>query len=231
MTARKAKAKTKAKTKSAKRDDAALKTAVLMAALDHAPFDGFTPAVLERAGEEAGADEAARARLFPDGALSLVEAFSEWADGEMEKTLAAANLSKKKIRERIAAAVLARIEALAAHKEAARRAGAFLTLPPHAPLGMKLLYRTVDSMWRAAGDTSTDFNFYTKRAILAGVYSSTLIRWFNDDSADQAATHDFLARRIDDVMRFEKFKADVKARAKDWPTLADILNGSTRARR
>lgn len=229
MTARKAKPKTKAK--SAKGGDATLKEAVLMAALEHAPFDGFTAAVLARAGKEAGADEAVLARLFPDGALSLVEAFSEWADGEMEKTLAAANLSKKKIRERIAAAVLARIEALSAHKEAARRAGAFLTLPPHAALGMKLLYRTVDRMWRAAGDTSTDFNFYTKRAILAGVYSTTLMRWFNDGSADRAATHEFLARRIDDVMRFEKLKADVKERAKDWPTLGDLLGGSARARR
>ncbi len=91
-----------------------------------------------------------------------------------------------KIRERISAAVLARLEVLAPHKEAARRAGAFLTLPPHAPLGMTLLYRTVDAMWRAAGDTSTDFNFYTKRAILAGVYSATLMRWFNDDSEDEA---------------------------------------------
>ena len=226
MTARKTKAKAKAKPK----DDAGLKRAVLIAALEAAPFDGFTDAVLKRAGEEAGADEAALARLFPDGALGLVEAFSSWADGEMETLLAKADLSKKRIRERISAAVLARLEVLAPHKEAARRAGAFLTLPPHAPLGMKLLYRTVDAMWRAAGDTATDFNFYTKRAILAGVYSSTLVRWFNDDSEDEAATHAFLAKRIDEVMRFEKFKAEMRKRTKDWPGLADILSGSPRRR-
>ena len=85
--------------------------------------------------------------------------------------------------------------------------GAFLTLPPHATMGAKLLYRSVDRMWRAVGDTSTDFNFYTKRAILAGVYWATLMRWFTDQSEDEAETKAFLDARIENVMQFEKFKA------------------------
>jgi len=104
-----------------------------------------------------------------------------------------------------------------------RRAGAFLTLPPHAATGAKLLYRSVDRMWRAVGDTSTDFNFYTKRAILAGVYSATLMRWFTDQSEDEAETKAFLDARIENVMQFEKFKAQVKERTKDLPSLSDIL--------
>ena len=118
---------------------------------------------------------------------------------------------------------MARIHAVREHKEAARRAAAFLTLPPHAALGARLVYRTVDRMWRAAGDTSTDFNFYTKRAILAGVYSSTLMRWFTDESEDEAETKSFLDARIENVMQFEKFKAQVKERTKDWPSLSDFL--------
>lgn len=226
MTARKAKAKTRTKKKAAPKSDAALKQAVLMAALEAVPFDGFTDRVLARAGEDVDADEIALARLFPQGGLSLISAFSEWADSEMDAKLAEADLPAKKIRDRIKTAVLARLDVLRPHKDAARRAAAFLTLPPHAPLAMSLLYRTVDWMWRAAGDTSTDFNFYTKRTILAGVYSATLMRWFTDDSEDEAATHAFLAKRIDNVMRFEKFKADVKTRAKDWPSLSEILGAS-----
>jgi ubiquinone biosynthesis protein COQ9 len=134
-------------------------------------------------------------------------------------------LGKMKIRERIAAAVKTRLAILRPHKEAARRAAAFLTLPPNAPRAATLLYRTVDLMWRAAGDTSTDFNFYTKRAILAGVYSATLLRWFTDDSKDESATEEFLAHRIDGVMRFEKLKAQVRERAKHLPSLSDILRG------
>lgn len=221
-----------AKRKTAKTaDDAALKEAVVKAALAHIPFDGFTDAMLARAGKEAGADKSSLARLFPEGPLSLVEAYSDGVDAEMDARLSAAKLSTRKIRDRIRLAIRTRLDVLAPHKEAARRAAAFLTLPPHAALGMKLLYRTVDRMWRAAGDTSTDFNFYTKRAILAGVYSATLMRWFTDESEDESDTNAFLANRIEDVMRFEKFKAEMKKRAKHWPSLGDILGGSARARR
>jgi ubiquinone biosynthesis protein COQ9 len=216
MTARKTKAKSGA-------PHDMLKGAVLNAALAHAPFDGFTDKTLQRAAKEAGADAAALALLFPDGALSLVEAFSEWADGEMGKKLAKSKLSGMKIRERIKTAVAMRLAVLKPHKEAARRAAAFLTLPPHAAMGMKLLYRTVDAMWRAAGDTSTDFNFYTKRAILAGVFSSTLMRWFTDESEDEHLTSEFLDRRIEDVMRFEKFKAQLRESAKGLPSLSEIF--------
>jgi ubiquinone biosynthesis protein COQ9 len=204
-------------------DDVSLKAAVLAAALKHAPFDGFTDKALESAGKEAGADKVALARLFPEGPLSLVAAFSESADDAMEAALAKQKLGTMKIRDRIKAAVWARIEPLRDHKEAARRAGAFLTLPPHAATGVKLLYRTVDHMWRAVGDTSTDFNFYTKRAILSGVYSATLMRWFTDQSEDEAETHAFLDARIENVMQFEKFKAQMKERAKGLPSLSDIL--------
>jgi ubiquinone biosynthesis protein COQ9 len=211
-------------------DDAALKAAVVDAALAQIPFDGFTDTVLNDAAAKAGVDSRAIPRLFPDGPLSLVEAMSEASDRDMETRLAKAKLGSMKIRERIAAAVKTRLDILRPHKEAARRAAAFLTLPPHAAKGVTLLYRTVDAMWRAAGDTSTDFNFYTKRAILAGVYSATLMRWFTDDSADEAETNAFLARRIDDVMRFEKLKAQIRERAKHLPSLSDILRGPSARR-
>jgi ubiquinone biosynthesis protein COQ9 len=210
-------ARAKKPAKSVSRDD------VLKAALKHVPFDGFTESVLERAGKEAGVSKDDLARLFPEGVLDLVEAFSDWADDEMEAALSKKKLAGMKIRDRIKTAVWARIDALRNDKEAARRAGAFLTLPPHAATGAKLLYRTVDRMWRAVGDTSTDFNFYTKRAILAGVYSSTLMRWFTDQSDDEAETKAFLDARIENVMQFEKFKAQVKERTKDWPSLSDML--------
>ena len=214
------------------RDDAALKQAIGQAALPLIERNGLTESMLKQAADKAGMDRAALARLFPKGPLDLVEAISEFHDDEMEKRLAKAKLSTLKIRERTKRAVMARLEILRPHKEAARRAAAFLTLPPHAATGAKLLYRTVDRMWRAAGDTSTDFNFYTKRAILAGVYSSTLLRWFADDSEEEADTSAFLDARIDNVMQFEKFKADWRERAKDWPSLSEILSrfGSSHSR-
>jgi len=191
------------------RDDEALKRAVVEAALVHAAFDGFTDRVLARAASECDLDKAATARLFPDNAQSLVETYSLLADADMEKQLARVHLPAMKVRDRIATAVKTRLAVLKPNKEAARRAAAFLSLPPNLALATNLLYRTVDSMWRAAGDTSTDFSFYTKRGILAGVYSTTLVRWFNDQSGDEHETSDFLAARIENVMQFEKLKAQV----------------------
>ena len=205
-----------------------MREAVLAASLPHAAFDGFTDSLLQKAGAEAGVSKADLARLFENGPVSLIEFYSGWADAEMEKRLAAADLKTMKIRERIAAAVKTRLAVLKPHKEAARRAAALLSLPMHAALGAKLLYRTVDAMWRAASDTSTDFNFYTKRGILAGVYGSTAMRWFNDTSEDEKPTEDFLAARIENVMQFEKFKAKAKDALSNFPMFADWAKPKTK---
>jgi ubiquinone biosynthesis protein COQ9 len=205
--------------KSPTRSDEEMRQAVLAAALPHAAFDGFTDSLLQKAGAEAGVADVAR--LFENGPVSLIEFYSGWADAQMEKRLAAADLKALKIRERIATAVKTRLAVLKPHKEAARRAAAMLSLPMHAALGARLLYRTVDAMWRAVGDTSTDFNFYTKRGILAGVYGSTAMRWFNDTSEDEKPTEEFLAARIENVMQFEKFKAKAKEALSNFPMFAD----------
>jgi len=214
-----------ARRKSPKPDPAALRQAVLDAALVHAAEDGFSERTLTRAATDAGVDCEVVLHLFPDGPASLVAFLSEQTDADMEKRLAAQELAGMKVRERITTAVLTRLEILKPHKEAARRAAAFLMMPANAALGMKLVYQTVDAMWRAAGDTSTDFNFYTKRAILAGVYTTTLMRWFTDKTTDEAETRTFLDARIGNVMQFEKFKAEMKERTKDMPSFADVLKG------
>jgi ubiquinone biosynthesis protein COQ9 len=169
-------------------------------------------------------------RLFPNKVESLVEFWSEQNDQAMQRLLAKENLPAMKVRERIAAAVLTRLEIMKPHKEASRRAAAYLMMPVHAGLAARLLYRTVDAMWRAVGDASTDFNFYTKRGILAGVYSATLVRWFNDSGEDESATREFLSGRIENVMQFERFKAEVKERTKDLPTFADVVKAFSEKR-
>lgn len=204
-----------------KRSDREMREAVLATALAHAAFDGFTDSMLHKSGAEAGVAKSELGRLFENGVISLIEFYSTHADAQMETRLAGMDLKAMKIRERIATAVKTRLAILKPHKEAARRAAALLSLPMHAALGAKLMYRTVDAMWRAAGDTSTDFNFYTKRGILAGVYGSTAMRWFNDTSADEKPTEEFLAARIDNVMQFEKFKAKAKEALSNFPAFAD----------
>jgi ubiquinone biosynthesis protein COQ9 len=169
------------------------------------------------------------ARLFPNGVADLVTLYSETIDQSMEERLAASHVTEARIRDRIRQAIQTRLSLLRPHKEAARRAAAFLSLPPNAPLAAKLLWQSADRMWRGIGDTATDFNFYTKRTILIGVYSATLVRWFNDQSEDEADTNAFLDRRIEDVMRFEKFKARLKEEASRLPSLGEILGGFNRS--
>jgi ubiquinone biosynthesis protein COQ9 len=215
---RKAKPDVEAKTEV--KGDETLKVALLDAALPQAAFDGFTDRMLEAAGKEAGIGKTELARLFPEGPAGLIAFYSAQVDREMEERLAAMDLPAMKVRARIATAVKTRLAILKRHKEAARRAAALLSLPLHAPLAAKLLYRTVDAMWRAAGDTATDFNFYSKRGILAGVYGATLVRWFADASEDEAPTNEFLAARIENVMQFEKFKAKAREALSNFSAFA-----------
>lgn len=140
----------------------------------------------------------------------LVEDWSSAVDAEMMARLAALDLKSLPVRKRIRTAVLTRLAVLQPHKQAARRAALFLALPTHVVLALQLLSRTADAMWRAAGDTSTDFNWYTKRAILSAVYAATEIAWFGDDTPDVCKTAAFLDARIDNVMQYEKLKAGLR---------------------
>jgi len=191
--------------------DADLRDRLADAAAAEAAFEGFGRAGLAAAGTKLGLPTGEAERLFPGGGLAVVEYLSERADRRTVEDMEKAGVSAMKIRERIKLAVRTRLERHVGNREAVRRALALLALPLNAPIGLKLLYKTVDAMWYAAGDSSTDFNFYTKRAILSGVYSSTLLYWLNDRSEGHEATWSFLDRRIDDVMRFEKLKSQVRS--------------------
>jgi ubiquinone biosynthesis protein COQ9 len=195
---------------------------VLAEALAEIPKTGFSDATLAAAAEKAAVTKRDMQDAFPQGPSSLVEAFSHWADAKMAAQLTAAE-SEERMRDRIASAVRARIEVLEPHKEAARRAAAFLALPQHAPLAAKLLMRSVNAMWRAAGDRSSDFSYYTKRATLAGVYGATFAYWLSDSSEGHQATWTFLGHRIDNVMQFERLKGAAKDAMSKLPDPLGIL--------
>lgn len=174
---------------------------LLDAALRHVPFDGWTWTALDAGARDLSLAPGEAQRLFPGGPAELIRAFSAEGDRRMLETLEGLDLAAMKVREKVAAGVRARLEAVAAHREAVRSGMAFFALPQNAALGLSCLYRTVDAIWYAAGDRATDYNFYTKRALLAGVYSSTMLFWLNDKSEDYAATWAFLDRRISEVLK------------------------------
>lgn len=175
-----------------------------------AAFEGWTPAALNGAAAALGVPPE-RARLaFAGGAGQMIDAWFASIDRQMAVALPPETLDAMRIRERITALVQSRIDAVAPHREALRRALATLALPQNIAMGTALGWRSADTMWRLAGDTSTGFAHYSKRLTLGAVYGSTLLAFLDDDSEDHADTRAFLDRRIDDVMKFEKLKAQVK---------------------
>lgn len=197
-----------------------LKDQLLDAALMHVPFDGWSETAFRAAVTDLGADMTAARAACPRGALDLAVAYHKRGDALMLERLATEDLSDLRFRDRIAAAVRFRIEAVD-DKEAVRRGTTLFSLPHNAPEGARLIWETCDAIWTALGDSSDDINWYTKRATLSGVYSATVLYWLGDDSLDNLATWAFLDRRIDDVMQIEK----IKARMRDSKILSTLMAG------
>ncbi|SNR24937.1 COQ9 family protein [Puniceibacterium sediminis] len=187
-------------------------TSLLQAALTHVPFDGWSEATFNVAVADSGVDPVVARALFPRGALDLAMTFHRRGDDEMVRRLDATDMSDMKFRDRVTLAVRLRLEA-AEDRETVRRGTTLFSLPIHAADGAKLIWGTADRIWTALGDTSDDVNWYTKRATLSAVYSSTVLYWLGDVSVDHQATWAFLDRRIGDVMQIEKVKAQLRGNA------------------
>ena len=176
----------------------------------HAGFDGWNDRAVESAAAAMGLKPEI-ARLVFENRVEMIDGWFAVIDAAMLEVLPSDTLATMKIRERITSLVEARLSLVAPHKEALRRALSILAMPQNVALGVKLGWRAADVMWRAAGDTATDYNHYTKRAILGSVYAATLAVFMNDESEGHAETRAFLARRIEGIMRFEKAKAKFTA--------------------
>jgi len=180
------------------------RAALIEAILPNVAFDGWSRPALRAAAPQVGMPVDEALALFPNGAAELVACFSRWADLRMLDRLEITVLEPLRVPERIALAVTTRLEILAPSREAVRRALSVLALPQHAPLGLRLLYGTVDGIWYAAGDLTTDFSFYTKRGTLAAVYAATTLYWLDDSSPDFGDTRAFLDRRLAGVASIGK---------------------------
>lgn len=175
--------------------------------VEAAAFDGWSPAALDFAAGRAKIDPALARLAFKGGAMEMIAAWVATIDAAMAEALPAEKLAAMKVRERIRALVLFRLDCMAGRQEALRRAQAIMAMPQNAARALKLGWSSADLMWRLAGDTATDYNHYTKRAILGSVYAATLAVFVGDESEDKAETRAFLDRRIEGVMKFEKAKA------------------------
>ncbi len=186
---------------------------LLEALLPIAAEQGWTPASLKTAADSIGLSEGELGLAAPRGPLDMIDAFADWGDAQMAMRLETTDFLRMKIRERVRTTVLARLEALAPHKAAEGKAVQAMIRPFRAGEGAGFVWRTADRIWKMLGDRSTDENYYSKRAILSGVLASTTARWLADESDDLTATKDFLDRRIENIMQFERLKAQARPAA------------------
>ncbi|PWR03855.1 COQ9 family protein [Meridianimarinicoccus roseus] len=197
---------------------------LLEAITPHVPFDGWSQKAFRMAVADAGVEMAVADAVCPRGAVDLAVAYHRAGDAEMVRRIHAAEMGEMRFRDRVAAAVRFRLEAVE-DKELVRRGSTLFALPMYAGDGARLVWGTVDRIWDTLGDTARDYNWYTKRATLAGVYSATVLYWLGDDSDDNARTWAFLDRRVDDVMRIEK----AKSQARENALLKPLVSGAEQA--
>jgi ubiquinone biosynthesis protein COQ9 len=199
--------------------------AAILGMLPHVPFDGWTKRALRAGVRDAGLPDNEADLLFPLGTVDMIETFCDLADRRMEE--AAATLADLKLSARVRAVIALRLEQNRPYKEAIRHALAVLALPSNARAAAACTARTVDSIWHAAGDRSADFSWYTKRAILAAIYSATVLYWLRDASEDDAATLAFLDRRLAGLGRIGRLRGRANAMIARLPRLPRLRMGDT----
>jgi ubiquinone biosynthesis protein COQ9 len=185
-----------------------LRRQLALAVGENAVFDGWSRAAVDSAAQQLGVDPVQARLAMPKGQAGMIDVYIQEVDRALEAWFTPERLATLKIRDKIRSLVWKRLEIMGPAREAVRRALAILAMPQNVPLALRTSWRTADRMWRIAGDTSTDFNHYTKRMTLGAVYGSTLLVWLDDDSEGWSETAAFLDRRIGDVMKIEKLKAD-----------------------
>lgn len=185
-----------------------LRRELALAVGENAVFDGWTRTAVDSAAAQLGVDPVQARLAMPKDQAGMIDLYIQEVDRALQAYFTPKRLTGMKIREKIRSLIWRRLEIMESAREAVRRALAILAMPQNLPLGLRAGWRTADVMWRIAGDTSTDFNHYTKRLTLSAVYASTLLVWLDDESEGWSETTGFLDRRIDDVMKIEKLKAD-----------------------
>ena len=195
-----------------------VKSTLLQAIVPHVAFDGWSQTAFDAAVGDSGLDAGAARAACPRGAVDLAVLFHENGNRAMVARLAETDLTDMRFRDKVATAIRLRL-AVVGDKEVVRRGTTLFALPHMAPIGAGLIWGTADAIWTTLGDTSRDINWYTKRVTLSAVYGSVVLFWLGDQSADGVATDEFIDRRIENVMLFEK----AKAQARDNPLLRPVL--------
>ena len=208
---------------------------LIRAMLTHVPFDGWTWESMEQGAVDINFERkktsSLRIKIFKDlfknGPIDFIDIFSEIIDLEVKENYNLIELKPERVPEKIKKIIMIRLNLCQRYKEAVRSSISLTAMPVNAKASLKILYRTCNSIWRIAGDKSTDFSFYTRRISLATVYTSTLLFWLNDNSNENVETEFFLERRLKDISKISTLKkrlSDLKTFTNNFNGLKNIIN-------
>ena len=200
-----------------------IRARLALAVGENAVFDGWTVKAVDTAAAQLKIDPAQARLTFPKAKIDMIDAYIAAVDAAMATEYPPDKIAVMKVRDRIRSQLWFRLQTMAPAREALRSALAILAMPHNAPRGLAIGWRTADLIWRNAGDTASDYNHYTKRLTLGAVYASTLVAWLDDQSDGFTDTAAFLDRRLGDVMRFEKWKAQWSGSDLKRPSLSRFL--------
>lgn len=196
--------------------DIKVKDDILLATLPNVLFDGWTDKAIEEGAVEAGFEPSMAVRAFPYGVSDVLAHFADFINRKMSERLAEIDMSALHLGKRLEEAMRIRLDIEAPYKEAVRKAMSYYAVPKNAPQGVQVVWKAVDEMWWSCGDESVDFNYYTKRASLAAVYSATMVYWLNDESENSEETIDFYKRRLIDVINAVKTRKEIFGKVEDF---------------
>lgn len=160
---------------------------------------GWTVGAMRRSAAELGLTAGETALAAPNGITDLIDHFFARAADQMHETLAAQELDAMRTHDRVAAGLLAWLQALDPDKAAVRKAAGRGLLPWGAGAAIKRVWSIADTIWDAAGDTATDYNRQTKRALLSAVIPPIILHWLHNDDRDKLET--FIQRRLQRAMK------------------------------
>ncbi len=171
----------------------------LKALLPRVEESGWTSSAARLAAIEAGLDFGERALAAPNGVTDLIDHFFEGSLDQLLIALAKEDLGQLRTHERVAAGLLAWLSVLEPHKAVVRKAAGRGLAPWGTGAAAKRVWSISDTIWEAAGDTATDYNRQTKRALLSAVIPSIVLYWLDHDDPD--GLDQFITRRLSQAMQ------------------------------
>ena len=185
---------------------------------------GLSKNTLESISKKYGLDANETELLFPEGNIDFIKFTLEQLNNELEEYCREIDLIRLPVHKRIKKVLLSKISLMNKNKVFYRSIFLNLLIPKKNFSLPSQLYNSVDQIWFIAGDSSTDFNFYTKRLILSVIYSRIMLFFFNNNNQEEL--ENILDESLRRVSKIPEIKSKFKIFKEYFPKIAKFVKNS-----